>query len=67
LHSFLLGFGYPEKDIKFIRDAEKINVTFREQNQLALDDFFPPDLKEKVLKKDKLLFALFPEYAGAKH
>jgi hypothetical protein len=67
LHSFLLGFGYPEKDINFIRDAEKINVTFREQNQLALDDFFPPDLKEKVLKKDKLLFALFPEYAGAKH
>jgi hypothetical protein len=66
LHSFLLGLGYPEKDIDFIREAEKINVTHRDKNQLALDDFFPADLKQKVLKKDRLLFTLFPEYAEAK-
>lgn len=64
LFAFLLEMGYPEKDIAFIRDAEKINVTHRERDQLAIDNFFTANLKDEVLKKDRLFFALFPEYAS---
>jgi hypothetical protein len=67
LHDFLLNIGYLRSDIDFIRKANKINVTHREGDQLDLNNFFSPETKEDVLKKDRLLFALFPEYAEAKY
>jgi hypothetical protein len=63
LFEFLLGIGYPEKDIAFIKSAQRINVTHRERDQLAVRDFFTEQMKEDVRKRDQLLFALFPEYA----
>lgn len=65
LFDFLLSIGYSQKDIVSIKMAQRVNVTHREYNQLAVHDFFSQEMKEDVREKDRLLFALFPEYAEA--
>jgi hypothetical protein len=63
LLDFLSSLGYPQKDIAFIKKAQRINVTHREYNQFAAHDFFSQEMTVDVQRKDRLLFALFPEYA----
>lgn len=62
LHQFLLNVGYPQEDIHFIREAGRINVTSREENQRNRDQFYTPELVNDVLLKDRLIFEIFPEY-----
>ncbi len=62
LYDFLRNLGYPEADIAFIRDAERVNVTPRAENQYQWEDLCPRDLISDILNKDRLLFEIFPEY-----
>lgn len=62
LYEFLLRMGYPEKQIAFIKDAEKYNVTQRTSEQVNTADFYTPELIEQVIARDRLLFEIFPEY-----
>jgi hypothetical protein len=62
LYNFLLGLGYSRKDIRFIREVDRVNVTAREASQFGTWDFYTQELVEDVLNKDELLFEVFPEY-----
>ncbi len=64
LYEFLLGVGYPKKDISFIKEHKKVNVTARESNEMEFNNFYTKELVEDILEKDRLLFELFPEYLG---
>jgi hypothetical protein len=66
LYNFLLDIGYPQNDIAFIKNAQRVNVTHRDDNQSTVNDFFSQQMREDVYEKDRLLFVLFPEYAEAK-
>lgn len=62
LYDFLRSLGYPERDIGFIRNAEKVNVTPRGDNQRRWEDLCSEDLRADILNKDRLIFELFPEF-----
>jgi hypothetical protein len=62
LYDFLLAMGYPEADIAFIHNAERVNVTPRAENQCRWEDLLSADLQEDILNKDRLVFDIFPEY-----
>ncbi|NBD36483.1 MAG: sulfotransferase family 2 domain-containing protein [Chloroflexi bacterium] len=62
LFQFLLTMGYSEQKIQFIKDAEPINVTKRKRDQQSLDRFYTEELRQNILKRDRLLFKIFPEY-----
>ena len=62
LYEFLLSLGYSEEKIRFILEAEGVNVTDRENDQRQLENFYTRQLVEEILQKDRLLFELFPEY-----
>lgn len=62
LYDFLLGLGYPARQLDFIRHAEKLNITPRTEDQKKLRDFYTPALVEQIYARDKLLFDIFPEY-----
>ena len=62
LFQFLLEMGYPEEEIRFINEAERVNVSQRRSDQQLLDDFYTEDLVQTILRRDRLLFELFPEY-----
>lgn len=65
LYQFLLSVGYPEEKSRFILEAKKVNVTPRTGDQLQIEGFYTQELVEDILKKDRLLFELFPEYRTA--
>jgi hypothetical protein len=62
LYEFLSGCGYPREDIEFLLEAERVNVTHRENTQRKLENFYAPELVETVIRRDRLIFDLFPEY-----
>ena len=62
LQTFLLGLGYLERSIDFIRHADRVNVTPRCDHSLRWQELYSEELIEDVLKRDRLLFELFPEY-----
>jgi hypothetical protein len=61
LYRFLLGCGYSEKRIAFVRTAEKVNVTPRRSGQRARN-LYTPELVTTILRRDRLLFKMFPQY-----
>ncbi len=62
LYDFLRSLGYPERDIGFIRNAERVNVTPRAKDQRRWEDLCSENLKADILNKDRLIFDIFPEY-----
>jgi hypothetical protein len=59
LYQFLLNKGYPEADIRFIREAERVNTTSGRSDRANWKGFYTPALIAEVLKKDRLIFKLF--------
>ena len=59
LHAFLMSVGYHLRNIAFILERKKVNVS---RNSKDFWDFYDESLKKKVRKADALLFELFPEY-----
>lgn len=62
LFDFLLQEGYPEKDITFIKDANRVNETPHELKKKDIIRFYTKDVLEDLLQRDRLLFEIFPEY-----
>jgi hypothetical protein len=62
LYTFLLRMGYRDPDIRFIREAERINVTEKRDEASNLGEFYTPELCTKILARESLLFELSPEY-----
>ncbi|RMD66615.1 hypothetical protein D6833_01285 [Candidatus Parcubacteria bacterium] len=62
LCQFLTDMGYPQEDIRFIREAERVNVTDRPCDQYKPDRFYTPELIQDILARDRLLFDIFAEY-----
>ena len=56
LYDFLLQMGYEKNRIEYILDAPKINNSTPKDK--GVDDYFTPDLKEIIFKKEALLFEL---------
>lgn len=62
LTNFLLSMGFSNKQVQFIKDEKKINVTSRSQEQKNYSKFYNQNLIKKIQERDKLLFDIFPEY-----
>lgn len=63
LYQFLRERGYPEERVAFIRTKDKIFPGRQTRSASdSADKFFTPELKALVRQKERLLFALFPEY-----
>lgn len=60
--SFLLNQGYSEKECSVIDTSKKINVSKRGADEQDQDSFYDAELRELILKRDALLFKIFPEY-----
>ena len=63
LVSFLLKVGFEEKDIEFIEQMEKVNVTDKkgtDGDNISL--YLRNDVGQKIMERDRLLFRIFPEY-----
>lgn len=63
LYQFLRERGYPEEKVAFIRTRGKIfpGKQTRSSGDSA-EKYFTPELKALIRHKERLLFALFPEY-----
>jgi len=67
LKAFLRENGFRENDLAFIESMERINVTDETQvssnrKELSIDD----GVRNRIIKRDGLLFKLFPEYLPIK-
>lgn len=57
LYDLLKDLGYPERQIAFVREMNKVKSTSRSRKE-----YFTPELRTQVLHKERMLFDLFPEY-----
>lgn len=63
LFKFLLSIDYNEQNIKFILEKNKILPEGSHPRTLqSWIDYYTPELKELVRKKERLIFEMFPEY-----
>lgn len=62
LYQYLQKCGYPESQISFIIDAKKENTTHKNKKT---SEYFDNELAEEFIKKEYLLFKIFPEYLPA--
>lgn len=63
LHAALRGFGHTEEELAFILCLGRILPAKSKRGKgVAWEDFYTPELKAKVRRREKLLFAMFPEY-----
>lgn len=66
LYNFLVEVGYPENQVQFILDSEKVMPGIQEGTIRRADrgwqDYYTPELKAFVRQRERLLFQLFPEY-----
>lgn len=63
LKAFLLDMGVSSEEITFLDFMEKMNVTEKIQPGSSDDTHIDPEIKNKVLARDRLIFKIFPEYA----
>ncbi|MFZ4414772.1 MAG: sulfotransferase family 2 domain-containing protein [Bacteroidales bacterium] len=60
---FLVSVGFDKKDLSFINDLPRINVTKTENINLTnFRNYFSEELVQKIVKEERLLFKMFPEY-----
>ncbi len=63
LINFLITAGVPKSRVEFISDMDDINVTESKPSSNDKPLSVDSTLKKKMLKQEKLLFSIFPEYA----
>lgn len=63
LHDFLLGLDFAAEELKLILDSGK---TFPPEGGRSKgkpwQEYYTPELKQKVRTKERLLFIVFPEF-----
>jgi hypothetical protein len=63
LHAALIELGYPADSIEFILKAEKVLPPGgKPRGGEKWEKYYTPELKALVRRRERLLFALFPEY-----
>jgi hypothetical protein len=63
LHAFLTDQGYAPSEIAFVRDAPKVLPGKKDGRKgKSWQEYFSPDLKQLVRDREKLLFAMFPDF-----
>jgi hypothetical protein len=63
LKEFLLHIGIDKKELEFINSKEKVNVSNRKKGGSNSEEYYAgTSLKQLILKRDRLLFKIFPEY-----
>lgn len=62
LKAFLLSMDISRRELEFIDSMEKVNVTEKTQRGSGDDTHIDPEIKKKILARDRLIFKIFPEY-----
>ena len=63
LYRFLVDVGYPEEQVAFIRTLGKIYPGKQTRSSSdSVQHVYTPELKALIRQKERLLFAIFPEY-----
>ena len=63
LYAFLLRIGFPEAEIAFIRDEARILPPGPKRDQARpWSDWYSKELRAKVRRRERLIFAMFPQY-----
>lgn len=62
LKAFLSKLGIADRWLTSIDQAEPVNVTKRREDQKDFHSFYSDEFLDEVLKRDRLLFRIFPEY-----
>ena len=63
LHAYLLGIGYPPSAVAFVRSVPKIfPLEGGRTEEQAWPTYYTPELKRLVRERERLLFAMFPEF-----
>ncbi len=62
LYNFLSHCGYKEEQIAYLLKAPRVNVSPRSLNNGEEASKYTTELIEAILKRDRLIFDLFPEY-----
>lgn len=63
LYNFLKQIGFPEDKLAFILEKEKLLPMGKGRtNEQSWEKYYTPELKVLIIKKDRLLFELFPEF-----
>lgn len=62
LRDFLARMGIKEKWLQIVDQAERVNVTRRDEDEKDFNAFYSPELLDETLRRDRLLFRIFPEY-----
>ena len=61
LYDFLRKHNHSEKELRFILENAKINVT-NSRKKKEWETYFSPEMKAKIRHRDRMWFMLFPEY-----
>jgi hypothetical protein len=62
LHQFLLRVGYDPAEVDFVRGLGKICPQGTARESHDWQRYYTPELKRQVRYRDRLLFAIFPEF-----
>ncbi|NEP44335.1 MAG: hypothetical protein F6K35_35970, partial [Okeania sp. SIO2H7] len=65
LYDFLIEVGYKQNEIKFILERKKVlppSPTGEGSRKAKWEEYYTPELKNFVRKREKFLFFLFPDY-----
>jgi hypothetical protein len=63
LYHFLLDMGYTSEDLKFILELGKILPEGKGRSKEQVwEQYYTPELKQMVRKKERLIFTMFPEF-----
>jgi hypothetical protein len=63
LYDFLQANGYEEADIEFILQMKKVLPLGKgSEKERKRDEYFTPELKAEIRRKDRILFEMFPEF-----
>lgn len=63
LHRFLLEVGFPEEEVAFVPDEGRILPEGGKPRKVRdWRGYYTPELRALVRRRERLLFALFPEY-----
>jgi hypothetical protein len=64
LHQFVVEMGYRHEDVEFILGLGKIRPEEEHKMSPVQGTYFTAELKRIVREKERLIFALFPEFDG---
>jgi hypothetical protein len=67
LHAFLLGVGFAPAEVDWVLREGKIRPAgAKGERRPSWEEYYTPDLRARVRRRERLLFAMFPEYDAAR-